>query len=191
MTNATVKLNGLYESLTVKIEQSVNHLKEKEATFENTVAKPAVRKNSAQVSLAGFAFGYLEPNLAYNIHKISSELEAEQDLRREQGANKGVEEEEGQEKEAIQKNETVEEANFAESLQNYFMPDAKFVTEAYKKNDVSAPSAAPIMLSGGQYTQYRPEYAAQAYDYVFALNREETGTIEYMYKNNQSFDYRV
>ncbi len=189
MVDAANKLSGLYASLTSQIETSVRNIKEKGTeSFAASTSAPA-EKETGQVSF-GYSYGYLEPNVAYNIHKISSEMEKEEKLKDKQAFNEQVNEEKEKNQQTQETAESLgisfyEELSFASKL------DSRAAAQIYQKNDLSGYSEIPILFGGQNYTQYEPQYVAGVYDFVYNINQEQSGDIEYMYKYNKSYDYRV
>ena len=185
------KLNGIYTDLTAQIRQSVETIKQK-SDFAPQVAdsgKEESKRQGTSFSVGNFAFSYLEPTTAYNIHVFSSQNATSEDINKEQSRQPQVEEEE--EKLSHSGSSEVEEASFWEELQNHIAANYEQISRLYQRHDMGSYSDIPLFIEGNGYKGYDAAYAAQIYNFTFNLNKEADTRIEYMYKNNKSYDYRI
>ncbi len=186
-TAATNRLDNLYADLTSQIRHSVDVIKNKEAfAAEVGENKPAEAQTS---HIGSFAFGYLEPATAYNIHVVSAPVTDSRDVNKEQNPQRQIDEKTDDSAPVLE--EEVEGVSFWEELQNQVMLDAQSISRLYQKNDVGGYSELPLFLEGNHFTVYDAGYAAQAYDFTFNITKEPDSRIEYMYKYDKSFDYRI
>ena len=183
---ATNRLENLYADLTSQIKHSVDVIKNKsEFSFQSAEKQPLENKTAD----GNFAFSYLEPSTAYNIHVVSAQLTDQDKVKKEQTKQQQVNDETKDYQQQL--NPAVEEKSFFEELQNQIKVDARTVVAQYQKNDVGEYAKIPLFLEGNHYTVYDSAYAAQAYDFMFNISKEADVRIEYMYKYDKSFDYRV
>ncbi len=184
---ATDKLGGLYADLTSQIKHSVDVIKNKSA-FSAEV-KESKTSEPQTSNIGSFAFSYLEPSTAYNIHVVSAQISDTNNLKKEQTPQHQIDD--NTEDSAPVLEAEIEGTSFWEELQNHISIDAKNVSRLYQKNELGGYSEMPLFLEGEKFTVYDSGYAAQAYAFTFNINKEPDSRIEYMYKYDKSFDYRV
>ena len=184
---ATDKLGSLYADLTSQIKHSVDVIKSKSA-FSAEVSESKTTKNQ-QNNIGSFAFSYLEPSTAYNIHVVSAQISDSNSLKKEQTPQRQIDDNTDDSTPVFEAE--IEETSFWEELQNHISIDSKSVSQIYQKNELGGYSEMPLFLEGGKFTVYDSGYAAQAYAFTFNINKEPDSRIEYMYKYDKSFDYRV
>ena len=81
--------------------------------------------------------------------------------------------------------------HFWEELQNHIAANYEQISRLYQRHDMGSYSDIPLFIEGNGYKGYDAAYAAQIYNFTFNLNKEADTRIEYMYKNNKSYDYRI
>lgn len=190
------KLTGLYADLTSQINKSVKNIGLKsDQGFNLPDNHSAAVKSSAvtnNVSFTGYAFSYLEPSSLYNIHQIKANLQSEENIKDQTKKHNQVLENEEQAPQAH--NDNAEQAgavSFMEELQNNLSLDARSITRIYKQNARAEVSVAPLYLSGADFAMHDTKYASDAYNFTFNINNTPDMRIEFMHKNNRSFDYRI
>lgn len=187
VTTATDKLESLYAGLTSQIKHSVDVIKNK-SEFSAKVEESKTSEPQTN-NIGSFAFSYLEPSTAYNIHVVSAKISDSNNVKKDQTPQRQIDEK--TEDSAPKAEAEVEAVSFFEELQNQVSLDAKSISRLYQKNDLGGYSEMPLFLEGNNFTVYDSGYAAQAYAFTFNINKEPDSRIEYMYKYDKSFDYRV
>lgn len=184
---ATNRLDNLYTDLTSQIRHSVEVIKNKsEFTTEVHESKTS---DSRTNHVGSFAFGYLEPSTAYNIHIVSAQVSDSGQVKKEQTPQQEIDEKANDS--TPKTNEEIEETSFWETLQNQVYLDSQAITKIYRGASFSGYSELPLFMEGRKYTTYASQYASQAYNFAYNIVKEPDSRIEYMYKYDKSFDYRI
>lgn len=190
----TDKMFDLYTDLTTQIAKSVKKLEQKSNSLNNNFSAKSTEKASLRnnISFTGYSFSYIEPSSLYSLYQINADLDRQEQLN--DGQKKQREILENEDSTYIIKDEDADEASaisFMDFLQNNTKIDAHIITEIYNKNSVKGYSSAPLMLNGGSFTTHDIKYANNLYNFTLNINNTPDTRIEYMYKNNRSFDYRI
>lgn len=185
-------LNTSYAKVTAEISQSVRNIRLNSHDVFAPQNKGSVSNDNQQPSAASYfssyAVSYLEPSASFNLQKIVSE-KPEQELAR-QNQRKQVLDDKTDEQKLNQAPQTVGNNEFLELLMA-------------EKPTVSNQFAAQNYLQAENQTSFSLSYASDwgladnlkyvndTYQYVFNINNEPKVLIDFMHKNNQTFDFRI
>ena len=188
VNSAMNKLDVLYKGLTLQIQNSVDVIKDR-AKFKTEVSNDKSSYYNSEPSFNFNYVSYLNPTTIYNIHETTTEKIVSNDLKKDH-ENQQVSENEEKKDKVTEKSEN-EGISFWEEFQNNFSIDRKSIIKLYKAQNEKSKISLPLLFEGKNYTVLDTEYAVRAYSFAFNINKETDKTIEYIYKYNKSFDYRI
>lgn len=189
------RMQNIYTSLTSSISGSVKNIRQKQAeNFTGNKATLTSNDNSlwGGFSLNNYAVSYLQPQTLLNIHNLRED-KIDGRLKDRSANRQDIDEGQGQASATKTDTQEVSVVSFLENLQNIrSKPDAAVVAGIYSQNNKQTSGFSVENFSGTGFSMGEVKYANETYNFNYNLNnREPDIKIEFMHKNNRSFDYRV
>lgn len=188
------RMQNVYSGLMSSISASVRNIrvKQTEEYQPNRFSGNVDKIPFGQFSLGAYAVSYLEPQVLFSIHHLRENENSEQ-LKKHSTEKESVQDWDEQTAQTVANNDNTIDVTFWESLQNMITaPNAEAVAGIYGRNNNILSILPQETFWGKGFAMGEVKYANDTYSFNYKVaNDAPSMTIEYMHKNNRSFDYRV